>query len=332
MSTADESDTKSRISSSDDDEDDDDESSHSLGAEAAGFVRGVARSLGRSLAKSPIGSLPKSIKPSASVFRQPIPVKQVAKLSDRISTGLSWYSAAEETSSAGVNKRNPLSPRVKALAFSIAKNTVLGTVVFETYCHMVVSLVSGKPLDDVDFTDDEYARATLPIHFGAGLSAGAVQGVGVSSPAVWEAIKNYRNTIGNQQLMTSPTQTLHTPSYAARFMSLNTLNHAMAHSVLFGSYEGTKRMLQHEFLDSSTPSFGLGYLFCIGMGGGIAGQIQHLFSHYSEQVFGISENTLMVAPSMIFRGFISPTLRATMMAFPSSAIGFIAFEYGKSFL
>jgi hypothetical protein len=293
--------------------------SKDLGAEAAGFVRGLVRSLGRTLAQSPIGNLPKAIKPTTA--------RQIARASDRISTGMSWYSAVDESSKATVSKPDPLFARTKAITFSIAKNSFLGTLVFETYCH-TLALLAGKRPDLVENPMDEYDRATMPMHFGAGLTAGSVQGLVLSSPAMWNAIKTYRDA-SNISSLHIPTT--HTPAYAARFVSLNTLNHSLAHSALFGSYEGTKRLLQQELLDDSDQKFGSGHLFCYATAGGLAGQAQHLMSHYTEQIFGLSEGTAMVAPSMIFRGFLAPTLRSTLMACPPSAIGFIAFEYGKTF-
>lgn len=292
-----------------------------LGAEAAGVVRGLSRSFGRSIAQSPIGRLPKSM-PKAF---KPSTARQIAKMSDRVSTGMTWYGAYEESSQTAVAKQNAWIRQGRAFAVSLAKNSFLGSLVFEAYAHVVTLSVSGRDPDEIDNILDDYAKASVPLHFTAGLAAGAIQGVAVSSPAFWEAAKAHRN-IGYRA---SP---IHTPAYAARFFTLNSLNHCLAHSMLFGSYQGTKRILERALLDESTPSFGVGYLFCFTMAGGLAGQIQHLFSHYSEQIFGLSESELMVAPSLIFRGFVHPTLRSTLMAFPSSAIGFIAFEYGKEFL
>ncbi|GKY98268.1 hypothetical protein MPSEU_000784500 [Mayamaea pseudoterrestris] len=307
----------------DDDESDEEDDEHrkDFGAEAAGVVRGVSRSIGRSLARSPIGRLPQSI-PTAI---KPSTARQIARMTDRVSSGLTWYGAYEESSQAAVApKPRPWLRQAKAFAMSLARHSVLGTLVFETYGKVVTSYTSGKDPDEVDLLD-EYARAPVPLHYVAGFAAGGVQGALVSSPAMWEAAKAYRNA----GLLASP---LHTPSYATRFVSLNTLNHSLAQSLLFGSYQGTKRLFENALLDDSSPSFGIGYLFCFSMAGGFAGQIQHVFSHYSEQVFGLSENEMRVAPSMMFRGFIHPSLRSTMMAFPSSAIGFLAFEYGKKFL
>lgn len=70
----------------------DENHAHNASAEAAGIVRGFARSVGRSVARLPIGSLPRR-----AVFRRRLPVRQVAKLSDRIATGLDLFSSAVES-------------------------------------------------------------------------------------------------------------------------------------------------------------------------------------------------------------------------------------------
>ena len=66
-----------------------------LSGEAAGVVRGVTRSVGRSVWKAPIGNLPKS---SRGILRQKLPVRQVARVSDRMATGWDWWSSAVDRS------------------------------------------------------------------------------------------------------------------------------------------------------------------------------------------------------------------------------------------
>jgi hypothetical protein len=59
-------------------------------ASAAGLIRGALRSIGRSAAKLPtVGRLP--------IQRPNLPIKQIAKLSDRLSLGLDIYDSASES-------------------------------------------------------------------------------------------------------------------------------------------------------------------------------------------------------------------------------------------
>jgi hypothetical protein len=70
-----------------DDVDDEDEDPN---ASAAGLIRGALRSIGRSAAKFPtVGRLP--------IQRPNLPIKQIAKLSDRLSLGLDIYDSASES-------------------------------------------------------------------------------------------------------------------------------------------------------------------------------------------------------------------------------------------
>jgi hypothetical protein len=67
--------------------DDDDEDPN---ASSAGLIRGALRSIGRSAARLPtVGRLPTQ--------RPNLPVKQIAKLSDRLSLGLDIYDSASES-------------------------------------------------------------------------------------------------------------------------------------------------------------------------------------------------------------------------------------------
>jgi hypothetical protein len=143
------------------------------------------------------------------------------------------------------------------------------------------------------------------------------------------------------------------------------LHHSIAHSVLFASYEGIKRtiiniqQLQRQIYESSipinivattdttttttmVPTTGLGstnYLFSVGVAGGLAGLLQHVVSNYTEVMARnnvLSESTTTM--STMYRSIVThisttslPSLRSCVMACPPSAIGFIAFEYGKQF-
>ena len=84
------------------------------------------------------------------------------------------------------------------------------------------------------------------------------------------------------------------------------------------------------------------HVVAISFAGGIAGSMQHVASHYTE-VLG-KENSFF---STVSRGKndsekirffrrnvlqklpVAPTFRSVITAFPPTAIGFVAFEYGK---
>ena len=275
-------------------------SEHDLSGEAAGVVRGVSRSLGKSVLRAPIGQLPRR-----GILRQKLAVKQIARVSDRASQGLEFWSAATES-----NERHYIR-RFLAFTKTFVKNTFLGTAVYETYGYTVTRLApppaedrmtTMRKISDVDDDIinelDEYERASLPSHVTAGWLAGSVHGV-LSS-----LLEQYSH------------------SQLARYTALNTFHHSMAHAVLFGSYESIKRFS----LPADENYYGIPYLAVFTVAGGLAGQIQFLCSHYIEQYLGLTNESLI--PSLR-RPMIHPLARSLLMSFPPSAIGFVAFEYGK---
>jgi hypothetical protein len=190
----------------------------------------------------------------------------------------------------------------KNIFFSAAlvKNTVLGAAVFETYCYTVEYLAPPPRQGEEDI--DEYARASTPVHILAGALGGSVHGV---VGTVWEVAAKER--------------TIHS-------LPKMTLFHSTAHATLFGSYEMLKRL----FLDTSgvdsKSHHGPAYLGSVSMAGGLAGQLQHTLSHYGEQLLHLEESEAAIGIRAR-----PPLLRNVLMAFPPSAIGFVAFEYGRRF-
>lgn len=391
-----------------------------LSGEAAGVVRGVARSIGRGanpVLRAPIGQLPKSAGAGSrgvGVLRQQrLPVRQVARVSDRVSTGLDWWNSAVESSSPSIDdetatktkttttptaretaktnsttaETSSSSPssktsssssttpstsqstphitwsRLRSFATNILRNTFLGYAVFESYGYVIG--ISSPSLEDVsdnqhhgqliieidddnydlERTDDddddeniiivssepdEYARASVPVHFGAGCLAGVVHGIGSS-------------------VLEGHLTSHHSP---LRYTVINSIHNGIAHSLLFGCYETIKRLClsqltmihnEHDGIDSvattaptgstTTQYYGGMYLASFAIAGGIAGQMQHVASHYTEHWLGLADDTLLKNRSTSSKIVSAPrvSIRPLFWSFPPSAIGFIAFEYGKKF-
>ena len=205
---------------------------------------------------------------------------------------------------------------------ALVKNTVLGASVFETYCYMVLHLAPAPPSpsdaaaptttpDHHVVVEDEYARASLGVHVVAGACGGAVHGV---VGTLWDTVAGDRSSFvtGLRPMI---------------------LHHASAHAALFGSYELLKRqLLEWSGLDSHSQH-GPAYLASVSVAGGVAGQVQHILSHYSEQWLRLEEGGTIppaAAESTAALKLRPPAWRSVLMAFPASAIGFIAFEYGRS--
>lgn len=159
---------------------------------------------------------------------------------------------------------------------------------------------------------DPYARASMLTHAVAGSAAGCAHGVAGS---VWDAAF----AAGREERRAVLRGTVGMIAH-----------HAVAHSVLFASYEATKRLCVSNFTSHSNELGGEGVepvirvetLGCVAVAGGLAGQAQHLVSHYSEQVF--TSTTLPI------RWTAPPVLRPLLVAFFPSSIAFVALEYGRN--
>ena len=328
---------------------DEQEHHHSASAEAAATARGLSRSLGRSVGRSvgrvKVGAIPKR---AGSILRRSKPrgrmqprfkTRQVAHVSDRLSTGYDWWSSAVESGETSKKWWQ----RVGAFGVSLVKNTLLGIAVFESYGYAISYFSGDRPAsmpvnfvasenpdgyslesttcaaedvdsnqednddddDDIDIYErpDDYSRAPLPAHFLAGGLGGSVHGVA-------------------ETLLERPRPRL----------PANILHHGVAHAVLFGTYESMKRALIQQWrplqLEPDRHVIHVGYLSTFALAGGLAGQLQYMVSHYTEQLFHThGENNL--AEAFSWRRLSHPGIRPTLGAFLPGAIGFVAFEYGK---
>jgi hypothetical protein len=170
------------------------------------------------------------------------------------------------------------------------------------------------PLD----APDDFSRASIRAHVGAGALAGSLDGL-LSS--LWE----------------SKSQSI--PFFLQKAPYL-IMQQCLSHALLFGSYEWCKRKLIHQLHSSPWGEWknsGLSPLICIGLAGGVAGQLQTLTNHYGEQIKErqpSAERLLRRKPwsvqlRFLLREIKHPSMGSTMAAFVPSAVGFVAFEYGK---
>lgn len=282
-------------------------------------------------------------------------VRRIARASDRASTGLDLVEAASsEDTVEGTKETNggnrdvgnrvkDILRRVPAFMTTLAKNTVLGMAVFATYEGVVeYDLLSSSFSSDPRkgersdmIHSDPFAEASLYRHVGAGFLAGTAH-AGVNY--TMEGIAQTGRTMFSGVTKTAATA----PSPFLPYM----MHHAISHSVLFGSYEGTKRLLMatlgaqrdnnNDRDDHHENDFS--NLCAIGLAGGIAGIAQHVVSEYTEGVLVASYSkiwrknlTLTQRLNLLPRASL-PSARVLAMAFIPSSIGFVAFEYGKEFM
>jgi len=292
----------------------------------------------------------------------------IAKVSDRASNIFDVVSAGSETNESNDGGTKKLSEKQasslqklksmlptfqQAMSFSrvFAVNTVLGMAVYGTYEGLIERyapvtehsdeepnngvVVLNNAMGQIDTSSEELAdenddsmeRATLPQHFIAG-------GLGGASHAILslglEMKLHNKSTIPQQGMnykVTNPNMLnrFHLQYPTMNYSLSSLLHHSMAHAVLFGSYQTTKRLLLSNItLPNNNNNYDISHAAMISTAGGIAGQLQHVASHLSEQYLGISGPRVSS-----FRYLTLPTLRSTLLAFPISSIGFVAFEYGK---
>ena len=280
-------------------------------------------------------------------------VRRIARASDRASTGLDLVEAASSEDTVTVGNKSDIGGRLKdvmrripSFMATLAKNTVLGMAVFAAYervveCELPTSSSSpssspAETNDDV-VASDPFATASLSRHVTAGLLAGTAH-AGVNY--TMDALVRMRHTMFAGAAKGVRTATAPFVPY--------TMHHAISHGVLFGSYEGTKRVLMSTFgSDGKNRHTQTNYdedthysdLLAIGLAGGIAGTLQHVVSEYTETTFVTSYSQIWQAKGLTFSERLQlfprasmPSARALGMAFVPSSIGFVAFEYGKEFL
>ena len=278
-------------------------------------------------------------------------VRRIARASDRASTGLDLVEAAssEEASAKSEVPRQDFSGRIKdvmrrvpAFMTTLAKNTVLGMAVFATYKSVVEYELPSSSANDRDgdiVSSDLFAAATLSRHIAAGFLGGTAHaGVNYTMDGM---VRMRHNFFGGVAKGTAPA-----PSPFLPYM----MHHAISHGVLFGSYEGTKRVLisflgggigentHHKANHDDDENMHYSNLLAIGLAGGIAGTLQHVVSEYTETTFVSSYSqiwqkdwTFSERLQLLPRASL-PSPRALAMAFIPSSIGFVAFEYGKELM
>jgi len=72
-------------------------------------------------------------------------------------------------------------------------------------------------------------------------------------------------------------------------------------------------------------------LACCAFAGGSAGSLQHAVSYHTEEVLQLESGLSKKLIARHFRELPLPPLRGTLFAAIPSAIGFVAYEYGREF-
>lgn len=256
------------------------------------------------------GVLRGAMRPVQVLFRQQfvgkLPVRSVAKVSDATSTlfDVSEHLPKNRKEFFKEMRTHPRKAFGKLMMSfrNVASNAFLGAAVFECY-----DVFLPQPHRDVG------------MHVVAGSVAGLVHSCGTS------IIVNVQNVYHHGSLV------------MPRFGPI--IHHVIAHGTLFGTFEVLKRGFKYEedyFLnskDAESETVGVVDIATVGFAGGIAGQVQYVVSHYTE-VLETENASFRMSYSFLVNNLKlrPPTLRSLFLAFPPSAIAFVAFDYSKDLI
>ena len=320
---------------------------------AASKIKGGARVASRAKVRSSAGNITTKSAGSANRAVKAAPrgrvhVRRITRASDRASTGLDLVEAASSENSGGIisdQKRKGVVGRMKdalrripAFMTTLAKNTVLGMAVFSTYEGVVeydLSSHAEQGINEEAASTDPFAAASMPRHIGAGFLAGSAH-AGVNYAMDGIVRLRQLTALGRAQPSLGLVKGTASPFFPY------VLHHAISHSVLFGTYEGTKRFMVSSFgggsLKDDENDVHYGNLLAIGFAGGIAGSAQHLVSNYTEEVCVTSYSKIwekhltLVQRCRLMPRLSLPSGRALAFAFLPSSLGFVSFEYGKEIM
>jgi hypothetical protein len=374
----------------------DDHSPESAGL-ARGLVRAAARqgagrvAVGRlplpkaaDVAKTSTKVAAETTRHTAATASRFAKIKKVARVSDRASTGFDLVDAASTSEDSPSSKKKSSIrtwTRVSNFIGNLTKNTILGTAVFVTYEDLIDRFDDGKnnnssivvAIDpsieegNASSSIDPYKNnslttttTTLPQHYAAGYCAGSVHAclgrvIDVMYRMQMQLYQQwYKQKAADKNISSIVSSIIHSnnPPFS-RYL----LHHATSHTVLFGSYETTKRLTTlvfpprinnndririnnnnttindediviggngNENDDDDYSSYFDDRFFIVAFAGGIAGISQQIISDYTEQLMTQQSITRKNWPSIN-----KPNVKSLLLAFIPTAIGFVAFEYGR---
>jgi hypothetical protein len=172
--------------------------------------------------------------------------------------------------------------------------------------------------------------SSLIQHFYAGLAAGSVHSILHLS---FDSIRFFKGNGFHWNAYPSMSCLL---SYGAR----DIIHHGTSHALMFSSYEGMKRLLSSNIktndkfnVEQKHDTLSFLNILLIGVAGGVAGQVHHVASHVTESLLFFKANEQrqqQQGKSTRILAKVIPCSRSTVVSFLPSALGFIAFEFGRS--
>lgn len=250
-----------------------------------------------------------------------------------------------------------LARRAYFISASLIKNTFIGIAVFETYEHVIdhfekstlenhyysttsttitanveEGLNNGAPKSP-RFHKKSTSGTSLAQHFYAGTAAGSVHSILHLS---FESISFFK--LHRFRVNVYPTL-----PFLLSHGSRDICHHGLSHALMFSTYEGMKRLLPSTLYNDQKTTYNTAgqkhgtvsflNIVTIGVAGGVAGQVHHVASHVLESLLFVTEHRPKQQQGRSIRAIsknIVPSSRSIARSFLPSALGFIAFEFGKS--
>jgi hypothetical protein len=243
------------------------------------------------------------------------------------------------------------------LLVALIKNTFIGIAVFETYEHVIdhfekstlenhyhgttsttitanveEGLHNGAPKSS-HFHKKNTNGTSLAQHFFAGTAAGSVHSILHLSFESISFLKLHRFRVNVYPTL----------PFLLSHGSRDIFHHGLSHALMFSTYEGMKRLLPSTLYNDQNTTYNIAVqkhgtvsflnIVTIGVSGGVAGQVHHVASHVLESLLFVTEHRPKEQQGRSIRTIsknIIPSSRSIARSFLPSALGFIAFEFGKS--
>eukprot|EP00557_Chaetoceros_sp_GSL56_P007942 CAMPEP_0176488592 /NCGR_PEP_ID=MMETSP0200_2-20121128/6797_1 /TAXON_ID=947934 /ORGANISM="Chaetoceros sp., Strain GSL56" /LENGTH=427 /DNA_ID=CAMNT_0017885597 /DNA_START=28 /DNA_END=1311 /DNA_ORIENTATION=+ len=247
-----------------------------------------------------------------------------------------------------------LTSKAYFISSSLVKNTVIGIAVFETYEHVIDHFEKSTLENNFHTTtsttitakeEEEDPRNCVPKsfffsnmndgtslaqHFFAGTAAGSVHSILHLSFESISFFKLHRFHVNVYPTLTSLL------SHGTRDM----IHHGLSHALMFSSYEAIKRLLSFTIYNDRKATYNIGQkhdtvsflnILLIGVAGGVAGQVHHVASHVTESLLFVKDHRQQEQQARSIKTIsnVLPCSRSIARSFLPSALGFIAFEFGK---
>lgn len=302
------------------DESDNDIDNHSNEA-LAGITRGILRTGLRTVGKTSLGSIPR-----------PHP-KVIAKTADTFSDIFEFHSSIKKASTDHSHNNNSNSPTGSGSRINKYRKYI------SIFAKSSVSFLQSSILGSTLFYIYDYCYPQFSLHIQYEPLPAFISGgiAGASHGFCFCSFENISFLLKNQysQFMNKPPLVSHNVFPGCKYFTGTMISHLCVHSVLFGSYEGSKYLTSKLGYEASFVNERKIYIDILSICtcGTIAGISSEYISHYTDSFerVNIWKMSLKEIASLLkeLRVTEGPTFRYLLTSAVPSAIGFLAYEVSK---